>query len=280
MTADSERVKEGAALAKSGQFDQALSVFEDILRSDPDHIEALFMRGACHYKLGNNPEAAESWNRVLAVDPNHSKAKNMLAKVPTETEWDTGGFAAEPPAPPSKNKAEAPPSRKTRKETKDGSWKKKIVVAVIVLALAVFAADMYLNPNSYPFLRKDKSIGSAGSNEVQSAQTPSSGGAASGSAGTSLEAGLSGKWFFLFEGSPAEFNFHPNGRLAVTIKREGGVNFNLDGAFEIQGDTITFNVNTPQGEEVVKAYNAKIVGPDFTFNYDSPNGPLIEAERR
>jgi len=581
MTAESDRLRQGASLAQSGQFEEAKTVFEEILRENPNHVEALFLKGACHYKLGDTIEAASAWNRVLAIDPNHAKAQGMLAKIPP-----VGAVPTTPlPPPPEPPAAASPPKRTEKTRSRKYSLNLKTIAAVaILLVLAGFGADMFLNPGSYPFLRKEAvdlqwkwnagqlliysgtvnqsidisgppgeggapsqisnmsigekmafnlklnvrevdptgvaaisasyedmnvqvdvpqmpgmgemageinrllrealsvvegkaftlridsqgkilecsgmdeisqavsaslgensplaqmgenpselfgnevtkknqqllfgelpsgpvpigtswtgslsgqtvppfettfkqvaftlegketvagedcgkvqqqfdlaldqdldlpqipmgegmnielketrgsgvlffsetnqrlvrsestieagismkmtlpppfgaggeismnmnmkvdnrleltSIGSAGSNVVASVDSgPSSGAATSPSGETSLEEGLSGKWFFLFEGSPSEFNFFPNGKLAVTINREGGVSFKLDGNYKIEGNTVVFEVNTPEGPAEVKAYNAKIVGPNFTFNYDDPDGPKILAERR
>ncbi|MCA9449604.1 MAG: tetratricopeptide repeat protein [Candidatus Omnitrophica bacterium] len=277
MAEESERLQEGAALAKSGQYDQALSIFQEVLQINPDHVEALFLAGACHYKLGDNDQASECWNRVLGLDPNHTRAKGMLAKIPPTSDGGTDSFST-PSAPVQIEKPSAPsaPKAAPKRQPRDtGGMVKKIAVLLAILVLVGFGADMYLNPSSYPFLSKR-----SGQSENAEQPSPAASDSPAEKKSTPLATGISGKWFFLFEGSPSEFNFHPNGRLAVTIKREGGLTFNMDGSYEISGDTITFTVNTPEGPEQVKAYNAKIVGPDFTFNYDSPDGPKIEAERR
>ncbi len=269
MTVETERLKEGAALAQSGQFDEARSIFEAILLENPDNTEALFLKGACFYKQGNHVGASESWYQVLSIDPNHAKARGMLAKIP-------GTVADKPDSTPSAEapQAKPPPSAKTKKSAAKSKIPFKMIAAVgALVAVGVLAFDMYSNPKSYPFLAgTPEESGPAVSNSNQpEVQTPID---------TALEEGLSGKWFFLFEGSPATFNFYPNGRLGVVVNREGGVTFQLDGTYKVEGSNIVFDVNTPTGPEQVTAYNAKISGPNFTFNYDDPDGPVINAERR
>lgn len=279
MTADPDQLKHGAALAQEGRFDEARAVFSDIIESDPNNVEALFMRGACCFKEGRHTEAGEDWNRVLSIDPQHAKARGMLAKLPSSG-FDSGFGAPLGTAPPPVQQAAAPPKPVEKPSPKKSQPRKPIlkyvVIVTVVGILGVFGADMYLNPASYPFLPKQES---------SAPEPPSDAGAESvgqemGAKQTSLEEGLSGKWFFLFEGSPATFNFYPNGSLGVVINREGGVTFTLNGTYTIEGDTIQFNVELPEGPEVVTAHNARIEGPNFTFNYNDPEGPEIRAERR
>lgn len=279
MTADPDQLKHGAALAQEGRFGEARAVFSDIIESDPNNVEALFMRGACCFKEGRHTEAGEDWNRVLSIDPQHAKARGMLAKLPASG-FDSGFGAPTASSPPPVPQASAGPKPAEKTPPKRSKPKKPILKYVVTLAvvgvLGAFGADMYLNPASYPFLPKK---------EASPAEAPSDAGAESQAQGagprqTSLEEGLSGKWFFLFEGSPATFNFYPNGSLGVVINREGGVTFTLNGTYTIEGDTIRFDVETPEGPAQVTAYNARIEGPNFTFNYDGPDGPEIRAERR
>ena len=271
MTSTSEKLKHGATLAKQGKYPEAQAVFDEILGAHADEVEALFMKGACLYKQGDPAEASECWKQVLEVDPNHEKARNMLNKVSVSTPEPTVGV---PGAPASQEKAESAEKKSPRKRSRKPPLNyKAIAAAVVILAIGGFAADMYFHPGSYPFL-------SGRADQKESGEPPSQPQQAAAPRKVPLEEGLSGKWFFLFQGSPATFNFYPNGRLNVVIKREGGITFQMDGTYQVEGSNIIFEVNTPEGPQNVTAYNAKISGPNFTFNYDSPDGPEIRAERR
>src|SRR3990170_3609496 len=81
MATNLERLKEGAQLAQEGRYEEALSTLERLLMDAPDDADILFMIGACYYKQGNSAEAKSNWRRVLQVDPEHSKAQGMLAKL-------------------------------------------------------------------------------------------------------------------------------------------------------------------------------------------------------
>jgi tetratricopeptide repeat protein len=150
MSADTNSLNQGANLAKEGRYDEAIEVFDRILATSPDDPEALFLLGACHFKKGNNDEARSRWERVLQIQPSHEKAKKMLARLPASGGVPEGLPASPETAPPAKKEESA----KTRKGR---GWVKWIVILAVLLVGAGIGADMYVNPNSYSFLRKERS---------------------------------------------------------------------------------------------------------------------------
>ena len=73
-----------AALA-SGSPTVALEVAENILKSDPQNVDALVRQGRAHLMLGNGPAAEVTFRKVLTIDPRHVEARTGLAKVQMKT---------------------------------------------------------------------------------------------------------------------------------------------------------------------------------------------------
>lgn len=57
------------ALDKSGKYEEAIELYDKILKTDPDHIKALRKKGIALYFLGKYQEAAEIYDKVLKIDP-------------------------------------------------------------------------------------------------------------------------------------------------------------------------------------------------------------------
>jgi TolB-like protein/class 3 adenylate cyclase len=62
-------------------YDQAIRISEQILESDPLHIEKHWQLGMCNYMAGRFEEALVSYNNVLELDPNYSEAHNWKGVV-------------------------------------------------------------------------------------------------------------------------------------------------------------------------------------------------------
>jgi len=80
-------------LLEEERFEEALEVFDAILRDDPDDVEAWFNRSEVLTLLGRTEEACVSLDRVLEFDPNHKGALRELANLLFE-QGDFGGAAA------------------------------------------------------------------------------------------------------------------------------------------------------------------------------------------
>lgn len=83
-----DRIRE---LGREGRADEALGLCDKLIRHAPDNPEVLFLAGALHHSLGRPEEAIGFWRKALAIDPNHERASEWLAKLefdltPAETE--------------------------------------------------------------------------------------------------------------------------------------------------------------------------------------------------
>ena len=58
-----------------GETDNALQLYDDILRVNPTHTHALNYKGLALASLGNYEEAIQWYDKVLHIDPNDSDAK-------------------------------------------------------------------------------------------------------------------------------------------------------------------------------------------------------------
>ena len=68
-------------LAKRGDFDHALGCINGVLLENPKNTEALFLQGGIYLKLERPGQAMESWQKVLAVDPSHRKAREWVERL-------------------------------------------------------------------------------------------------------------------------------------------------------------------------------------------------------
>ena len=75
----------GVMQRQMGQFDTALASFEQAGNADPKNVSAFLNQALICDALGKKKEAADSYNKVLAIDPDNALALNNLA-------YDDGGF--------------------------------------------------------------------------------------------------------------------------------------------------------------------------------------------
>lgn len=268
MATDLERLKEGARLAQEGRYDEALSALERLLIDTPDDPDVLFMIGACYYKQGNTREARQNWEKVLQIDPAHAKAQGMLDNL--------AGAESQAGAKPltEAQKAVAEKAAKKKPQKKAGKpWLKWAVFGAVPVVLILLVLDMLSNPQSYPFLGREK-------NETEA---PPQEGAAPvyedpAKRPVPLETGLPGRWYFKWEGDPTTLTFHGNGNMNVIRNMQGGLKLAMQGTYRVEGDNLIFNLTykDPTGIEAtdeVTMYNAKIEGVNLTFNFLAPDGP-------
>lgn len=287
MGIDSEQLKQGVQLAREGRFDEALELFQHLAETSSDNPEPLYLAGACHFKKRNYAEARKLWEQVLRIDPNHSKAKDMLSKLPAEQAPENLSSPAGA-ATPAKS-AVSVKKGKTKHLFAFQPWMKWGVGACGVAAIVLLAFDMYTNPSSYPFLKDH-----FGKKETTPVEAPPKPAGLPGSTlkenqavqkSVPLKTALPGKWFFRYEGDPATLQVQPNGKVTVQVNRQGGVKLTLDGTFKIEGTTIVLNLTipNPQGPpapQEVRLYNAVITGSELRFNINDPGGPQMLAKKQ
>jgi Flp pilus assembly protein TadD len=69
----------GDALRRSGEFDDALKVFETVLETHQDHIEALEGKGLSLMALGKTSDAGRAFQQVMQRDSGRWRTLNALA---------------------------------------------------------------------------------------------------------------------------------------------------------------------------------------------------------
>ncbi len=65
----------GLALASMGNYEEAIQWYDKVLNIDPSNISALNNKGVAFYNLGHYEEAIQWYDKVLKLDPNDSDAK-------------------------------------------------------------------------------------------------------------------------------------------------------------------------------------------------------------
>jgi polyferredoxin len=68
----------GALLAGLGQVDRALEVFDDGIAELPGEADLYYNSGVAHAMSGRREQAAESFQKVLNIDPDHTRARENL----------------------------------------------------------------------------------------------------------------------------------------------------------------------------------------------------------
>jgi protein O-GlcNAc transferase len=66
------------------RYDEALASYERALAAEPDHVDALCLRGGCLRSLNRMEDAQASYQRVLALTPDHAEARfaACMAELP------------------------------------------------------------------------------------------------------------------------------------------------------------------------------------------------------
>ena len=87
-----EAFYEGQTFYQQGQVAMALERFEAATRINSQYKEALVWTARCYQELGQLPQAANYWQRVIALDPNDSRAKYFLTLTQKQEVYgDTAG---------------------------------------------------------------------------------------------------------------------------------------------------------------------------------------------
>lgn len=73
----------GSALARAGQYREAIAQCDRALEINPELTDALYNRGSAYYKIGRLREAAVSLEKAVTVYPQYAAAHNNLGLVYT-----------------------------------------------------------------------------------------------------------------------------------------------------------------------------------------------------
>jgi tetratricopeptide (TPR) repeat protein len=65
----------GLALASLGHYEEAIQWYDKVLNIDPANVTALNNKGVALYNLGHYEEAMQWYDKVLNIDPNDRDAK-------------------------------------------------------------------------------------------------------------------------------------------------------------------------------------------------------------
>ena len=65
----------------------ALALFEEAARANPEYKQAFVWAGRTSLELGLSEEAKEYWQRVLELDPEESRARYFIARADDQLEW-------------------------------------------------------------------------------------------------------------------------------------------------------------------------------------------------
>jgi len=71
----------GNLLTKEGDLDKALAAYQEALARDADYTPALFGLALTYRELGRVPEAEAGFRRILDLDPRDNRANFLLAKI-------------------------------------------------------------------------------------------------------------------------------------------------------------------------------------------------------
>lgn len=69
-----QEVKQGEALFQNDEIEEALALFDSILKKSPGHVPALNNKGVALNRLGKHQDAEETFWKVLAIDENNADA--------------------------------------------------------------------------------------------------------------------------------------------------------------------------------------------------------------
>jgi len=73
------------ALHRDGRLDQAEPLYQRLLASDPDHVEALHFLGVLQHQRGRSDQAMACIERAISLAPDYADAHNNLGNVLKET---------------------------------------------------------------------------------------------------------------------------------------------------------------------------------------------------
>ncbi|MDU0458555.1 MAG: tetratricopeptide repeat protein [Geobacteraceae bacterium] len=86
MDEQNRQCDEAVTLLKTGDYAQALAVYEHILLEYPENLRALHGRGVVLHKLGRSEDGIASIRKALALNPDFSGAYNNLGNIYAEVD--------------------------------------------------------------------------------------------------------------------------------------------------------------------------------------------------
>jgi predicted TPR repeat methyltransferase len=69
------------SLHRAGEFDKAGQLYQRLLATNPDHVEALHFLGVLYHQRGQSERAVKSIKAAIALAPNYADAHNNLGNV-------------------------------------------------------------------------------------------------------------------------------------------------------------------------------------------------------
>jgi len=76
-----DKFKRALGLHQSGRLDEAAKLYQDILRQQPHHFDALHLLGVISAQTGNYPQAAQLISSALGIDGHHAGAHTNLGNA-------------------------------------------------------------------------------------------------------------------------------------------------------------------------------------------------------
>ena len=73
------------SLHRAGEFDKAEQLYQRLLTTKPDHVEALHFLGVLYHQRGQSERAVKSIKAAIALAPNYADAHNNLGNVLKES---------------------------------------------------------------------------------------------------------------------------------------------------------------------------------------------------
>jgi len=88
----------------NGDYNGALRQVDLVLTVNPDHVQALTMKGSVYYAMGNYTLANQTWEQVLVLDPSNEEVRNFqdfikASKGPQQPNAPSAGVGPAPQAP-------------------------------------------------------------------------------------------------------------------------------------------------------------------------------------
>ena len=74
-------VLRASRLVETGAYEEALALYDEALRLDPNHLASLEGRAGCLARLERRREALDVYQRILARDPTHLPAWRAIARI-------------------------------------------------------------------------------------------------------------------------------------------------------------------------------------------------------
>jgi hypothetical protein len=75
------KMKEANANFESEEYKKAIDCYDDILKIDPDHLDAYFFKGNAYFNLGDFDKAIKSYNELLKLNHQDLDALNWKGKA-------------------------------------------------------------------------------------------------------------------------------------------------------------------------------------------------------